>query len=97
MKLSQFNYVSESINGKYFDLLMHFFDTGILLHHNLQLSEKLELAYVLDYFGLDLLVNSYKYRTIDELRYQLILYAKQSGNESTMNLVEYLIPDIQYE
>lgn len=89
--------LSEPIDSKYWEILIHFFQSGIVLHHGLSSSEKMELAYVFDYFGIDINGESYKFNTLNELRHHLVYLAEQSEDDNTVDLVQYLIPNLHNE
>ncbi len=76
--------------------MLNFFSTGLVVHHHLTLPEKLELGYVFDYFGINLDENT-MYVTLNELRSNLIEYALFSNDVVTVDLVNYLIHDLNSE
>lgn len=78
-------------------ILLFFLQTGFLNHHYLDFPAKLELAYILHYFGLDLDKNANKFETVNELRHQLILYALRSQDEKIKDLVGFLVPCLHNE
>lgn len=94
-KVNVFLSFSASIDEKYCDLILSFFYSSILNHNHLNIDEKIELAYALDFFGINLDDNAHKFQSINILRQQLIDYASSSNFVEPFLLISYLIPEIQ--
>lgn len=90
-----FLFLLVSIDEQYCDSILTFFCSSILHHDHLNITEKIELAYALDFFGICLDDNAHKYESINNLRQQLIDYALSLDKFEPFLLITYLIPEVE--
>lgn len=94
-ELLNFLSFTASIDEKYCDIILSFFSTSILVHNNLNIDEKIELAYALDFFGINFDEYAYKHDSIDVLRQQLFDYAAETTTKEIFYMIDYLIPEVK--